>query len=89
MPSRLQYSDQASEDLASLDLSVARRILDKLDFFVKQNNPLRWAKRLTSSQCGEYRFRVGDYRVIFDVAKDGTVTVLLILAIKHRRHVYD
>ncbi|MBS3177009.1 type II toxin-antitoxin system RelE/ParE family toxin [Candidatus Woesearchaeota archaeon] len=34
-----------------------------------------------------YRFRVGDYRVIFDMEKDKLI--ILILQIGHRKNIYD
>ncbi|MBP6881235.1 MAG: hypothetical protein KBC35_01275 [Candidatus Pacebacteria bacterium] len=36
----------------------------------------------------QYRYRIGDYRAIFSVAADGTITLLTILSVKHRKDVY-
>jgi mRNA interferase RelE/StbE len=33
--------------------------------------------------------RVGDYRVLFTIAADGTVTVMLVHRVRHRREAYD
>ncbi|MEK7625245.1 MAG: type II toxin-antitoxin system RelE/ParE family toxin [Patescibacteria group bacterium] len=87
MRGQLSYAASARNDLEHLDPNVARRILDKLDWYVMQENPLRFAEHLTDSPHGEYRFRVGDYRVLFDVRR-GIIIVLEILRIKHRREVY-
>ena len=76
------------DDLQKLDQTVAQRIATKLRFFAQQENPLRFAERLTNSPYGEYRFRVGDYRILFDVNARGIITVLVILRIKHRREAY-
>ena len=78
----------ARRDLDALEKSVAQRILRKLDFFRQQTNPLRFAKGITDSQLGTYRFRIGDYRVLFDIDHRGNILLLLILAVKHRRDVY-
>ena len=75
-------------DLQKLDQMVADRIATKLRFFARQENPLRFAERLTNSPYGEYRFRVGDYRILFDVNARGKITILIILRIKHRREAY-
>jgi mRNA interferase RelE/StbE len=32
-----------------------------------KDNPLQHAERLTDSELGGYRFRIGDYHVIFDI----------------------
>lgn len=85
---RIEYTEKALEDLKKLDKRIARRILEKLNFFVQQNNPIQFAKKLKDAQYGEYRFRIGDYRIIFDRNRKGVVQILMILSIKHRREVY-
>ncbi|MFA7429955.1 MAG: type II toxin-antitoxin system RelE/ParE family toxin [Rhodospirillaceae bacterium] len=37
----------------------------------------------------QFRLRVGDHRVLFTVEEDGTLTVMLVEAIRHRREAYD
>ncbi len=39
---------------------------------------------MVDSSLGEYRFRVGDFRIIFDLDGDN----LVILRVGHRREVY-
>lgn len=82
------YTDPALEDLESLPNSISQRIAKKVKWFSEQANPLQFSKHLNDAKIGEYRFRVGDYRVIFDVDAKGTITILVILRIKHRREVY-
>lgn len=84
----LLYTKKALEDLKGLEKNVARRIVMKLGFFIEQKDPLSFAKRLKDPRYGEYRFRIGDYRVIFDVDSKGTLKILLILTVKHRKEVY-
>ena len=85
---RLFYAQSARDDLKKLDRNIAKRILRKLDFFINQKNPIEFAKRLRNSSIGDYRFRVGDYRIIFDVDSKGMIKILMILRIKHRKDVY-
>lgn len=85
---RLEISDQALADLQTLDVAVAKRIATKLRWFAAQTNPLRFAEHLTDSPYGQYRFRIGDYRAMFDV-KRGIIMVLEILRIKHRNVAYN
>ena len=89
MSFKLGYTQHAYEDIERLDQETARRIVKKLDFFVAQENPLRWAKKLIGSGNGEYRFRVGDYRVLFDIDQKGVLIILLVLRVKHRGEVYE
>ncbi|MDZ7363783.1 MAG: type II toxin-antitoxin system RelE/ParE family toxin [candidate division KSB1 bacterium] len=51
---------------------------------MKTNIAFRYAAKLSSFDLGSYRFRIGDYRVIFDV--DGAA--LVILRAGHRREIY-
>ena len=82
------YTQGARRDLDGVDFSVSQRIVQKIFFYSRQKNPLSFAKRLHDARFGHYRFRIGDYRAIFDVEKTGMIHVLMILRIKHRKDVY-
>ena len=82
------YTEHSRQDLKKLERNVLQRILTKLDFYIHQKNPLKFAKPLTNPILGQYRFRIGDYRILFDVTQKGQITVLMILRIKHRKDVY-
>lgn len=88
MDYRFEFTDKAEEDLKVLDDTIRQRVVKKLRFFALQENPLRFAEHLTNSPHGDYRFRVGDYRVMFDVSVRGVITILEILRIKHRSLAY-
>ncbi len=85
---RVVLTKEARFDLRKLDTGIVKRILLKLEYFRSSENPLYFAKKLRDCSLGNYRFRIGNYRVIFDVLPDGTITILNILSIRHRRHVY-
>ena len=82
------YLQKASDDLDRLEQQTAQRILQKIRYCSLQNNPLAFAKRLTDPALGQYRFRIGEYRAIFDVDKKGRIQILMILRIKHRKDIY-
>jgi len=54
-------------------------------FYEKQNNPLDFAKRLTDFREGSFCFRVGDYRLPFDITRGK----IYILKVGKRDKVYD
>jgi mRNA interferase RelE/StbE len=54
---------------------------------ISSDNPYMLAKSLTGDKGGLWRYRVGDYRIICDINSD-TITIL-VLAIAHRRDVYQ
>jgi mRNA interferase RelE/StbE len=88
MTHKLVYTKKAFSDLASLNKKDAKRILEKISYFCRQSDPLKYAKKLKNLRFGTYRFRIGDYRAVFDVDSKGRVHVLLILTIKHRKDIY-
>jgi mRNA interferase RelE/StbE len=69
------YTDTAKRQLRKLQRHVQGRIVDKMRFFISHSDPLEFAEPLTGYDA--YRFRVGDYRVTFELNND-TVRVLSI-----------
>ena len=82
MSYRLVYTQRASKDIQKLEPKVKSRIGKALLRF--EADPLGYAKRLTNAELGTYRFRVGDYRIIFDLVADKIV----VLRVGHRRDIY-
>ncbi|MBI4426943.1 MAG: type II toxin-antitoxin system RelE/ParE family toxin [Candidatus Magasanikbacteria bacterium] len=78
------FTDEAIKDMDGLDKKELSRIIKKLKWFAKQENPLNFAKRLQYDAIGQYRFRIGDYRVIFDCEEKN----IRILRVGHRSSIY-
>lgn len=57
----------AQNDLNTLDPPVRERIVKKLQKY--KQAPRQFAKRLSDSSIGEYRYRIGDDRVILTWTK--------------------
>lgn len=85
---KIVYSKKAKDNLYSLDANVALRITIKLKYYIETPDPLSLAKSLSENLNGFYRYRVGDYRIIFSVDNDGSVIILNILYIAHRKNIY-
>ncbi len=81
---RYGWTNQARQDIKKLDPDVQRIIIKKLDYFLTVPNPLSVAKRLTRFNGGQYRFRIGDYRITFDVNEQ----TIIVLAVGHRSEIY-
>lgn len=81
---RYLITKSAKTDLEALTPAVRERIGKKLGYFIESGEPLRYAEKLTNRRDGDYRFRVGNYRVV--VAFDGNN--IYILRVQHRRDVY-
>jgi len=84
MKYRLTIGSRAKKDLKSLDRIVQKRIAKKLQFFLSQSDPLLFAKKLVDPIDGDYRWRVGHYRVVFDVKG----TLIMLIRVQHRKDVY-
>ena len=82
------FTEKARDHLDKLDKNISNKILEKLYFYKKSPDPFMYAKRIKDVRIGQYRFRVGDYRAIFEVQKYNEVTILNITQVKHRRDVY-
>ena len=78
----LVYTRRAEKDIKKLDSSIKGRIGNAL--LKLQDNPLLYSEKLSDPALGTYKFRIGDYRVIFDI--EGTDVV--ILRVGHRREIY-
>lgn len=79
---KLVYTHRAVKDIKKLDKETKDRIGTTLFRF--KDNPLKHARKLTHSSLGSYRFRIGNYRVIFDIEEDDIV----ILRVGHRKEIY-
>ncbi len=88
MKYKLFYTSKAKKDLSNFDLKTAGKILDKIDFYINTGEPIKYSKKLVGFKNGVYRFKIGDYRAIFDIDSKGKITILVILRIKHRKEVY-
>ena len=82
---RVRILKVASQDLARLDKSTGRRIVQRINWLSANLDAIR-LEALTGDLAGLYKLRVGDYRVIYEVLWDEETIV--IHAIGHRREIY-
>jgi mRNA-degrading endonuclease RelE of RelBE toxin-antitoxin system len=76
------FTPTAQDHLQQLPQQTRKRIATKMRFYARQPDPLQFAEPLSGSH--NYRFRVGDYRIIFKVVHD----TLWIKAVKRRDKAY-
>lgn len=84
----LQYSKEALKELKKLDNSVARVIYA----WLKKNidgcvDPRADGKALSANRTGQWRYRVGNYRVICKIEDEKVI--VLVLTLGHRSTVCD
>ena len=81
---KLIFAQSASRQFQKLDQGIQIRIDEKLHFYLSHPNPLRLAEPLSDRRFGDWKFRIGDYRVLFDVKDDK----IIVLKVGHRRDIY-
>ena len=79
---KLVYTKKAIDDIQKLDIVAKKRIKKKMEECAA--DPFLYAKKLTNSVMSSYRWRIGNYRVAFDVDEDKIV----VLRVGHRRETY-
>lgn len=84
MAYRLLYKRPAVKEIQKLPVQVRKRLKQKLEWFSSQDDPREFSKPLTKPADAQYRFRVGSYRILFDIEGQ----TIVILYIQHRREVY-
>ena len=72
---------KAEKDLRGLPSSVRNRVIERLHWL---ENDLRGDVKRLSNYLPEYRMRVGDYRVLFEVAGERVI----VYRILHRGEAY-
>jgi len=82
-PARIDYKASVAGDLADIDASTARRILNKIERALQSEG--KAGKALTGEFDGLFRLRVKDYRVIYARTSEG----FLVLRIGRRDTVYE
>jgi mRNA interferase RelE/StbE len=85
MTYRIALSPMAARQLRKLNAQVRRRIQAALDLLAEQPRPPS-ATRLVGG-AGEWRVRTGDYRIVYEIADERLL--ILVLRVGHRREVYE
>ena len=82
---KLDFTQNGFSSLGSLDKNVAQRILNKLKWLILNADEIRHLP-LRSNLAGLYKFRIGDWRVIYEI--DQSRKILKVHKIGHRKDVY-
>lgn len=81
------FSDEARKELKKLDKHTALLITA----WVRKNlegcsDPRQHGKGLTANRSGQWRYRIGDYRLIAEIQDEKVV--ILVLTVGHRNEMY-
>ena len=84
MSYKLLFDDKVSKDLKQIDKHWQKKILEAIK--TKLVNDPYIGKKLVGDLSSFYRYRVSDYRIIYEILEDEIV--LVAIKIKHRKDVY-
>ena len=88
MAYNIVFSDRALKQLKKLDKHISSLIIGWLEKNIQGcEDPRIHGKGLVENRSGEWRYRIGDYRVICEILDEEIV--VLVLEVGHRREVYD
>ena len=83
----VEYTKTALKQLKKMDRFTARLIMSWIDKNLEGcNNPRAHGKGLTANRSGEWRYRVGDYRILC-IIEDNRL-VVHVFSVGHRRNIY-
>jgi mRNA interferase RelE/StbE len=80
---RIEYTPSAAKTLRNYDRVLQRRILAKIEKLSENPRPMG-ATKLSGHEA--YRIRIGDYRIIYAIADEKLL--VLVVEIGNRRDVY-
>ncbi|MFA5093391.1 MAG: type II toxin-antitoxin system RelE/ParE family toxin [Candidatus Omnitrophota bacterium] len=83
---KVAYLDSVEQDLRKLDKAIARKILNRIETYLARD-PKELGKPLKGEFQGYWRYRWGDYRVIYKIS-DREI-LITVLRISNRKDVYS
>lgn len=83
---KVVYLDSVEGDLKKLDKTTVKKIIARIEAYLAVD-PMELGKPLKGEFQGYWRYRWGDYRVIYRIAE--REILILILRIGHRKEIYE
>ncbi len=83
----VEFTSRFEKEFKKLDRYTQRMLKAWIEKnLVACDNPRQYGKGLTANRSGQWRYRIGDYRLICQIEDDKLV--ILALSVGHRRDVY-
>lgn len=85
---KIETTSKFDKSFKKLDKQIQRMIKVWIDKnLLGTENPYIHGKALTANRKGQWRYRVGNYRILADIQDDKLV--LIFIDIGHRKDIYD
>lgn len=84
---QIVYTDSARKQIKKLDRQTQALIKGWIDKnLIGTSNPRQHGRGLTANRSGQWRYRIGDYRILAEIQDDKVI--VLLLEIGHRKNIY-
>lgn len=88
MKYKVVFSEKSKKQLKKLDRHTAALIIGWLEKNIENcDNPRIHGKGLVENRSGQWRYRIGDYRIICEINDEEVV--VLVLEVGHRKEIYN
>ena len=88
MKYKVEYLPQVFKTLEKMDKFTKRIIVEWIEKnLVDCENPKLFGKPLSANRAGQWRYRVGDYRILAKIEDEKLI--ILVIAVGHRREIYE
>ncbi len=85
---QVETTERFDKEFKKLDRSTQRLVKGWIEKNLTScQDPRAKGKGLTENRSGQWRYRIGDYRLLCSIQEDRLV--ILALSVGHRKHVYD
>lgn len=80
-------NEKFDKSFKNLDKSIQRMVKAWIDKnLINTENPRQHGKGLTANRSGQWRYRIGEYRILAKIEDDKII--LILIDIKHKKEVY-
>ncbi|WP_277891204.1 type II toxin-antitoxin system RelE family toxin [Enterococcus lactis] len=88
MTYRLEFTPEIQKQLRKMDKHQATLIVRWLYQHIDGiDDPRKFGKGLNANRSGQWRYRIGKYRVLVEIEDDQMVVIAI--QVGHRRNIYD
>ena len=84
---KIMTNEKFDKSFKNLDKSIQRMVKAWIDKnLINTENPRHHGKGLTANRSGQWRYRIGEYRILAKIEDDKII--LILIDIKHKKEVY-
>lgn len=83
---KIMTNEKFDKSFKNLDKSIQRMVKAWIDKnLINTENPRQHGKGLTANRSGQWRYRIGEYRILAKIEDDKII--LILIDIKHKKEV--